>query len=1017
MFLSWNAVGSRQWGLAVGAGLAALGLMAGGASIPARPAVNEPEPLVSPARTAGIPEGVVADTLCGTRPGREEEVLETFRRRALARGEMLVEDETGSRALTAVLSGDRLAQILGSDGNIEDGSVIDVGDVAVLIDDGQGIFGSFRAGFSVDIVRLARQYYAAFPDDVDTLSLLPNFDHKSGTFQLLVRNDVTGINRPIIDDSPFYGSSGRLQSLLVFSNFLRKPINPGERIPGDNNTFLSLMAHEFAHRFGAFVRFDADPGPDVQKSNRLLGRALAHWCFYHDTRAAFLVGTSQGSNMSALEGNRWRRDVLTGLWSTAGVTDGYSPLDLYLMGLMAPAEVPPFTILTGEGGVEDLPTTSSGDPTGASCSASPLSVPPQAAATVAALTREVTLDDVIAVEGPRVPDHLSSQKAFRQVLVLVARQGRFPTPAAIAQLNRLRQEWEPYYVAASGGRGSVDTWRPTRPGPAVTFAIVRIPDDLQAGRPVPMGILALDADGRAATGFTGAVRLTSASDPGATLPGDIIFQESDTGYLLMNEPLLFSTGGEHSLTVSAVADGNITGTRSGLMVEGPVDVHCIYDPSPDPTPTSKPWGAGAAFSTIGGVRFQYLIHADAIGRPGVIRNLDWPVLSSPETVQWESLVIRMAHRIEFALETSLQEVSLDNNLNESMDVTSVVFGAREQGGMQESGRVHMDLETSFNYNGIDHLLIDIRYTGGGPPGVMTDLVHTDGKVINVERLGPNLPVQLNRTSSICLGTRVPSGLPPTISGVTVGNIRNVDAEISWITSPSTDGRVEFGLAGGPLDRTTGVQRFALSHTIQIAGLLPDTEYDAVAISRDLDAQESRAAPVRFRTDKRFPQIFGLTPTALRPNTSSTRVLISGANFFPDLTAEIVAPDLDGQVPPSPDPDMQVVFAQPISENLLDIRVSVSANAPTGPRRIHVTNTDGFDVFSDVFLGVIPPTEANDIDTSGRVDGFDLIRLARAFGSTFGDPRYDAETDLDGNGTIDGIDLARLANNFGRIFTP
>jgi hypothetical protein len=998
----------------VGAGLTALGLLAGGAGIQA---VDETEAKVPPARPAGTLLGEEAGTLCGTRPGREEEVLETFRLGALRRGEGLVEDETGSRALTVLPAGEPLPRILGSDGNIENGSVIDVGDVTVLVDDGSGIFGSFRAGFSVDIVRLARQYYAGFPDDVDTLALLPDFDHQSGTFHLLIRNDVTGINRPIIDDSPLYGSSGRLQSLLVFSNFLRKPIDPGARIPGDNNSALSLMAHEFAHRFGAYVGFATDPGPDVERSNRLLGRSLAHWCFYHDTRAAFRVGSSQGSNMSVLEGNRWLRNVLTGLWNTAGVTDGYSPLDLYLMGLMAPEEVPPFTVLTGEGGLDSLPTTPSGAPTGSDCATSPLSVPPQVAATVAALTREVTLDDVIAVEGPRVPDHFSSQKAFRQALVLVARQERFPTPATIARLNRLRQEWEPYYAAATGGRGSVDTWRPTRPGPAVTFAIVRIPDDVQAGRPVPMGILALDADGRAATDFTGAVRLTSSTDPDATLPGEIIFQESDAGYLLMNEELLFSTGGEHSLTVSAVADGNITGTRSGLTVEGPVDVHCIYDPSPEPVPTGKPWGAGAAFSTIGGVRFQYLIHADAIGRPGVIRNLDWPVLSSPEAVQWENLVIRMAHRIPFALQTNLQETSLDINLSESFDVTNVLLGFREQLGMQESGRVHMVLDTPFNYNGIDHLLIDVKYTGGGPPGVMNDLVFADGKVINVERLGPNLPVQLNRTSSLCLGMRVANGSPPTISGVTVGAIRNVDAEISWITSPSTDGRVEFGLADAPLDQTTGVQRFAFSHTALITGLLPDTEYDAAVISRDLDAQESRSAPVRFRTDKRFPQIFGLTPAGLRPNTNSNRVLISGANFFPGLIAAVVAPDLDGPGPPPIDPDLQVVFTAPLSENLLDIRVVVSASAPAGPRRIHVTNTDGFDVYSDVFLGVIPPIEANDIDTSGRVDGFDLIRLARAFGSTFGGPRYDLQTDLDGNGAIDGVDLTRLANNFGRTFTP
>ena len=94
---------------------------------------------------------------------------------------------------------------------------------------------------------------------------------------------------------------------------------------------------------------------------------------------------------------------------------------------------------------------------------------------------------------------------------------------------------------------------------------------------------------------------------------------------------------------------------------------------------------------------------------------------------------------------------------------------------------------------------------------------------------------------------------------------------------------------------------------------------------------------------------------------------------------------------------------------------MESGAPLGPRRLHVINGDGFELYSDVFLGVLPPTEANDIDVSGRVDGFDLSRLARAFGASFGDSRYAVEVDLDGNGTIDGIDLTRLANNFGRTF--
>ena len=58
-----------------------------------------------------------------------------------------------------------------------------------------------------------------------------------------------------------------------------------------------------------------------------------------------------------------------------------------------------------------------------------------------------------------------------------------------------------------------------------------------------------------------------------------------------------------------------------------------------------------------------------------------------------------------------------------------------------------------------------------------------------------------------------------------------------------------------------------------------------------------------------------------------------------------------------------------------------------------------------------PTLA-DSDFSGHVDGFDLARLARAFGSISGEPSYDPTVDLDRNGEVDGGDLAILAANFG-----
>ena len=57
--------------------------------------------------------------------------------------------------------------------------------------------------------------------------------------------------------------------------------------------------------------------------------------------------------------------------------------------------------------------------------------------------------------------------------------------------------------------------------------------------------------------------------------------------------------------------------------------------------------------------------------------------------------------------------------------------------------------------------------------------------------------------------------------------------------------------------------------------------------------------------------------------------------------------------------------------------------------------------------------AADIDRSGRVDGLDLARLARAFGRRCEESNYTAASDLDRNCVCDGDDLARLAAAFGR----
>lgn len=55
----------------------------------------------------------------------------------------------------------------------------------------------------------------------------------------------------------------------------------------------------------------------------------------------------------------------------------------------------------------------------------------------------------------------------------------------------------------------------------------------------------------------------------------------------------------------------------------------------------------------------------------------------------------------------------------------------------------------------------------------------------------------------------------------------------------------------------------------------------------------------------------------------------------------------------------------------------------------------------------------DLDQNGRVDGSDLLRFARRFGSRLGETLYSPSSDFNNDGIVDGQDLAVLASNFGK----
>ncbi|MEA2562591.1 MAG: acyl-CoA thioesterase [Acidobacteriota bacterium] len=115
------------------------------------------------------------------------------------------------------------------------------------------------------------------------------------------------------------------------------------------------------------------------------------------------------------------------------------------------------------------------------------------------------------------------------------------------------------------------------------------------------------------------------------------------------------------------------------------------------------------------------------------------------------------------------------------------------------------------------------------------------------------------------------------------------------------------------------------------------------------------------------------------------------------------------VVPAGDPKHAILTYQPPSPLTGVVSLGLSsrdiATAATPP------NTTDREVVSFTIAGTQLLT--GDLDQNGRVDGADLLRFARRFGSRLGEPLYSPSADFNNDGIVDGQDLAVLANNFGR----
>ena len=221
---------------------------------------------------------------------------------------------------------------------------------------------------------------------------------------------------------------GSDHDITFYARQLAESSPDGKMLP--YNYAMSQIGHEMGHRWSAFV--------SAKVNGETIPLGPVHWARGLQAPAAFPY--QRPTEASAMGGGVWQ-DNFDGTFTQLDddyyvPATGYSYLDLYLMGLISPAEVPDFFILRNL------------TPAGKDANGHPI---------FKADRTKVTIQDVIAVEGPRSPDVEHSQRKFNTGIVLVVEHGKTPSRELVERASGIRWQWMDYFGAVTGHRAVMTT--------------------------------------------------------------------------------------------------------------------------------------------------------------------------------------------------------------------------------------------------------------------------------------------------------------------------------------------------------------------------------------------------------------------------------------------------------------------------------------------------------------------------------------------------------------------------------
>lgn len=290
----------------------------------------------------------------------------------------------------------------------------------------------FSGNYGIDLPAptetVGKEFFRTHADVYDFLVVFSSFEYPTisaggddaQAFHRGVRNDTEGIGLKPFDNSHAYGSKGVLQSYIDMAATSRWTSATSS---ADYDFLMSVFAHEMQHRWASHVRFRDWNG---QISSALLGKDGAHWSYLLETHGSVLYGAN------------WR-DNGDGSFTVTDTRSTFSPLDLYLAGLIDKTQVPPFFLIEAP----DIDANA---------------LPPPLGTTIRGTKRIVTIDDIIAAEGPRIPSADVSQKTFRFGFIYLVRPGEVINPADLDVVVQARRQVGLRYNALTHGLGTANVF-------------------------------------------------------------------------------------------------------------------------------------------------------------------------------------------------------------------------------------------------------------------------------------------------------------------------------------------------------------------------------------------------------------------------------------------------------------------------------------------------------------------------------------------------------------------------------